>query len=90
MKNTKNTITAEEFDRRFDDGENVSEYLDWDQAQRQGLATKRVNVDLPVWMIGSLDREARKIGVTRQSIVKVWLAERLKSEQGPHMKMGST
>ncbi|MCC5845993.1 MAG: CopG family transcriptional regulator [Verrucomicrobia bacterium] len=74
-------MTTEEFDRRFDEGEDVSDYLDWDNAKRPGLEQRRVNVDLPVWMIGSLDMEAKRIGVTRQSIVKVWLSERLKSEQ---------
>jgi hypothetical protein len=81
MAKKKNTISAEEFDRRFADGEDVSDFLDWDGAKRPGLDQRRVNVDLPVWMIGSLDLEAKRIGVTRQSIVKVWLAERLKSEQ---------
>ena len=81
MSKKKNTITAKEFDKRFDAGEDISDFLDWDNAKRPGLDQKRVNVDLPVWMIGSLDLEAKRIGVTRQSIVKVWLAERLKAEQ---------
>jgi hypothetical protein len=81
MAKKKNTITAEEFDRRFDDGEDITDFLDWENAKRPGLDQRRVNVDLPVWMIGSLDMEAQRIGVTRQSIVKVWLSERLKSEQ---------
>ena len=82
MKKKKNTITAEELDRKFDAGEDISQYLDWENARRPGLDQRRVNVDLPVWMIGSLDREAKRVGVTRQSIVKVWLAERIKAEQG--------
>ncbi len=77
----KNTITAKELDRRFDAGEDISEYLDLSKATRPGLEQRRVNVDLPIWMIASLDREAKRVGVTRQSIVKVWLAERLKAEQ---------
>jgi len=81
MKRKKNTITAEELDRKFDAGEDISQYLDWEEARRPGLDQRRVNVDLPVWMIGSLDREAKRVGVTRQSIVKVWLAERIKAEQ---------
>lgn len=81
MKKKKDTINAEELDRRFDDGEDFSKYLDWSKATRPGLEQKRVNVDLPVWMISSLDREAKRVGVTRQSIVKVWLSERLKAEQ---------
>lgn len=81
MAKKKDTITAEEFDRRFDEGEDMSAYLDWSKARRPGLEQRRVNVDLPTWMINSLDNEAKRIGVTRQSIVKVWLAERLKAEQ---------
>lgn len=80
MMNKKDTITAEELDRRFDAGEDISAYLDWNQATRPGLEQRRVNVDLPDWMIASLDREAKRVGVTRQSIVKVWLAERIKAE----------
>jgi len=76
----KNTISAEEFDKRFDQGEDITIYLDWDNARKPGLEQKRVNVDLPVWMIKSLDNEAKRVGVTRQSIVKIWLAERLKEE----------
>jgi len=81
MSKKKNTITAEEFDRRFEAGEDVTDFLDWDNAKRPGLDQRRVNVDLPIWMIDSLDLQAKRIGVTRQSIVKVWLAERLKAEQ---------
>jgi hypothetical protein len=80
MMNKKDTITAEELDRRFDAGEDISAYLDWNQATRPGLEQRRVNVDLPDWMIASLDREAKRVGVTRQSIVKVWLTERIKAE----------
>lgn len=82
MKKNKDTISAEELDRRFDNGEDVSRFPDWSTAQRPGLEQRRVNVDLPVWMIESLDGEAKRVGVTRQSIVKVWLAERLKAEAG--------
>lgn len=81
MKKEKATITAENFDRRFDDGEDISEFLDWDSARRPGLEPKRVNVDLPTWMISELDKQASLIGVTRQSIIKVWLSERIKTEK---------
>ena len=80
MKKKKDTITAEEFDRRFDAGEDISEFLDWDHARRPGLEPRRVNVDLPHWMISELDKQASLIGVTRQSIIKVWLSERIKTE----------
>jgi hypothetical protein len=84
MKKKKDTITAEELDQRFDEGEDISKYLDWSRATRPGLEQKRMNVDLPIWMIASLDKEAKRVGVTRQSIVKVWLSERIKAEQGVH------
>lgn len=80
MAKKKDTISAKELDRRFDKGDDISEFLDWKSARRPGLEQRRVNVDLPVWMIESLDGEAKRVGVTRQSIVKVWLAERLKEE----------
>ncbi len=71
------TISAKEFDERFERGEDVTPYLDQSTARRPGEESRRVNVDLPEWMIASLDREAKRLGVTRQSIIKVWLAERL-------------
>jgi hypothetical protein len=74
-------MKAEEFDRLFDDGEDVSSSLDLASARRPGLEQRRVNVDFPVWMIESLDREARRLGVTRQSIIKVWIAERLEHRE---------
>lgn len=74
-------MKAEEFDRHFDDGEDVSSSLDLTSARRPGLEQRRVNVDFPVWMIESLDREARRLGVTRQSIIKVWIAERLEHRE---------
>ena len=77
----KATITAKELDKKFDDGEDISQYLDWSKARRPLLDQKRINVDLPKWMIQSLDLEAKRVGVTRQSIVKMWLSERIKAEQ---------
>jgi len=79
------TITAKEFDDKFDNGEDISEYLDFSKATRPNTLntdTKKVNVDFPQWVIESLDKEAKKIGVTRQSIIKVWIAERLQEESG--------
>ena len=70
-------MKADEFDGRFDAGKDVTKYLDVSGARRPGQSVKRVNVDFPVWMIASLDKEARRLGVPRQSIIKVWLAERL-------------
>ena len=70
-------MKAETFDKQFDEGEDITASLDLSKAKRVLLEQKRVNVDFPTWMIDSLDREAGKLGVTRQSIIKVWLAERL-------------
>jgi hypothetical protein len=70
-------VKASRFDQEFDAGEDVSRYLDMSKARRPGLEQRRVNVDFPVWMIDSLDREAARLGVPRQSLVKVWIAERL-------------
>ncbi len=72
-------MKAKELDKKFDKGENISEHLDLLKAARPGRAQKRVNVDLPTWMVTSLDEEARRLGVTKAiPIIKVWLAERLK------------
>ena len=72
-------MKASEFDTKFDEGENITDELDLSRARRPGEETKRINVDFPAWMVTSLDREARRLGVTRQSIIKMWLAERLQS-----------
>ena len=70
-------MKVKEFEARFDAGEDLTEALDLSQAKRVQQVQKRVNVDFPIWMIDSLDREASRMGVTRQSVIKVWLAERL-------------
>jgi hypothetical protein len=70
-------MKAREFDKQFDAGEDVSRHLDVANARRPGQECKRVNVDFPLWMVRLLDKEARRLGVPRQSIVKVWIAERL-------------
>ena len=70
-------MKASEFDRRFDDGDDVSASVDWSKSRRLNTEAKRVNVDFPAWMVESLDREARKLGVTRQSLIKLWLADKL-------------
>ena len=78
MKNTKvKTLEAEQFDYRFDNGEDISEYLDLSRTKKLNLEQKRVNVDFPRWMIDSLDQEAKRIGVPRQALIKLWIAERL-------------
>jgi len=70
-------MKANDFEQAFDDGEDILEFLDLSKAKRSMQDQKRVNVDFPAWMIESLDKEAGRIGVTRQSIIKIWLAERL-------------
>jgi alpha/beta superfamily hydrolase len=70
-------MKAREFDRAFDGGEDVDALVDWSRARRPNVQTRRVNVDFPAWVVESLDREARRLGVTRQSLIKTWIAERL-------------
>lgn len=68
-------MKAKKFDRVFDEGGDVSDLLDTSQAKRALQKQRRVNVDFPLWMVEALDKEANRLGVTRQSIIKVWLAE---------------
>ena len=70
-------MKAHDFDKRFDNGEDITKYLDMSKARRPERQYKRVNVDFPLWMIQLLDKEARRLGVPRQSIIKVWVADRL-------------
>lgn len=70
-------MKAKKFEQQFDDGVELTASLDLSKARRVLQEQKRVNVDFPTWMIDSLDREASKLGVTRQSVIKIWLAERL-------------
>ena len=72
-------MKAKKFEQQFDQGFDMMASLDLSKAKRVLQAQKRVNVDFPTWMIESLDREASKMGVTRQSVIKVWLAERLEA-----------
>ena len=70
-------MKAKEFDKEFDEGGDISKHLDLLKARRPGQEQKRVNVDFPLWMIRQLDKEARRLRVPRQAIIKVWVAERL-------------
>jgi hypothetical protein len=70
-------MKAKEFDKKFNNGRDISKYLDMSQARRPGQEQKRVNVDFPLWMIRLLDKEAKRLGVPRQSIIKVFVAERI-------------
>jgi len=73
-------MKAKELDKRFDAEENVTKFLELARAKRTNQVQRRVNVDFPSWMIHSLDKEADRLGVTRQSIIKVWISERLKEK----------
>lgn len=70
----KNKITAEEFDAKFDAGEDITDYLDLSHASR------RTSIDFPIWMLKQLDNEAGRLGVPRQALIKIWLDERLREE----------
>ncbi len=70
-------MKAKDFDKKFDEGQNISKYLDISKARRPEQEQKRVNVDFPLWIIQSLDKEAKRLGVPRQSIIKGWVAERV-------------
>lgn len=70
-------MMASEFDKKFDNGEDITGYLDLKSISRPNLEQKRVNVDFPVWMVEKIDKEANRIGITRQSLIKLWLAEKL-------------
>lgn len=70
-------IDATMIDEKFDNGEDVSAFFDFSRARRSELEPKRVNVDFPLWMVKRLDVQAQKRGVTRQALIKMWLADRL-------------
>jgi hypothetical protein len=77
-------MKAKKFDSDFDQGRDITGSLDLSKARRPKQQQRRVNVDFPTWMIEMLDREAGRLGVTRQSIIKVWLAERLEQSTTNH------
>ncbi|MEM9272382.1 MAG: CopG family antitoxin [Cyanobacteria bacterium P01_F01_bin.143] len=70
-------IRAEEFDKKFDDGEDISEYIDFDSLRPPNAEQKPISIELPLWIVKGLDKEAQRLGVTRQSVIKTWLAEKL-------------
>lgn len=80
-------MKASEFDKIFDEGkEDIVDYLDLNTIKRRGTEQKRVNVDFPVWMIKELDEESIRLGVPRQSLIKVWIAERLEDRKPKRRK----
>jgi hypothetical protein len=70
-------MKATELDEKFDNGEDISEYFDLTKMRRPNLEARRVNVDFPAWVVDGLDREAARLGVTRHSVIKMWIAEKL-------------
>lgn len=73
-------MKAHDFDKKFDNGEDLTSDLDLTKTRRLNQEPRRINVDFPTWMVESLDREANRLGVTRQSIIKVWIAEMLEQK----------
>ena len=76
----KKKTKAKDFDQAFDKGEDVSQYLEQASARHVNHQLKRVNIDFPLWVVESLDREARRLGVSRQSLVKMWIAQRFEED----------
>ena len=70
-------MRADEIDKKFDDGESIVDHLDLTKARRPGEEQKRVNVDFPIWMVNALDKEAKRLGVPRQSLIKMLIAQQL-------------
>ncbi len=74
-------MKAKDFDKKFDSGEDLTSQLDFSKARRVNQEFKRVNIDFPVWVVGQLDKQSKRLGITRQALVKVWIAEKLKEER---------
>ncbi len=74
-------MKAKELDNRFDDGEDILKYLELTKARRVEQEQKRVNVDFPVWMIHSLDKEAKRLGIPRQSLIKILIARHIEEAE---------
>ena len=72
-------MKAKDFDKKFEAGEDITAHLDLSQARRPEQDSKRVNIDFPVWVVQEVDKEARRLGVSRQALLKVWVAERLEA-----------
>jgi hypothetical protein len=74
------TMTAQEFEKRFDEGEDITPFIDRSSIRRPGMEARRVNVDFPEWIIEKLDLQSKLIGVSRQSLIKLWVSERIQQE----------
>ena len=77
------SITASEFDQKFDDGDDMTEFLDLVNVSKPGNHPKRIKVDLPEWMVKDLDSVSKKLGISRQSIIKIFISEKLKEQHNP-------
>lgn len=71
-------MKAKEFDKKFEPGEDMTDDLDFSKARRINQEPKRVNIDFPAWVVEKLDKQSKRLGITRQALVKVWIAEKLK------------
>ena len=71
-------MKAKEFDKKFESGEDLTDDLDFSKARRVNQEPKRVNIDFPVWVVKQLDKQSKRLGISRQALVKVWIAEKLK------------
>ena len=76
----KKYITGKEFDDKFEAGEDLTEYLDMESARRPELDKKKININLPAWMVNKVDEQAKKTGTSRQAVLKIWIAEKLKQQ----------
>lgn len=74
-------MKAKDFDKKFESGEDLTNQLDFSKARRVNQESKRVNIDFPVWVVCQLDKQSKRLGITRQALVKVWIAEKLKKER---------
>lgn len=82
MKKTE--ISNDEFERRFDAGEDISEFVDWKSARRPGRELQRVNVDFPSWMVNAMDKESSRLGVSRQALIKFVMNSHLQNARAEH------
>ena len=71
-------MKAKEFDKKFESGEDLTDNLDFSKSRRVNQEAKRVNIDFPLWVVEQLDKQSKRLGITRQALVKVWIAEKLK------------
>ncbi|QQG65904.1 type II toxin-antitoxin system BrnA family antitoxin [Desulfobulbus oligotrophicus] len=71
-------MKAQGFDTKFEAGEDLTDDLDFSKARRVNQQNRRVNIDFPAWVVEGLDKQAKRLGITRQALVKVWIAEKLK------------